>query len=127
MGGVQKKGADQGVDGVITLSDERNDLETVIVSVKSGHVGSPAVQQLKGAVESEKAAIGLFITLEEPTAPMRLEAEKAGLYTPNSGTRPIRSSRSSRAGRRAGDTPIAPDSGEHSGEPTPSSPTASVG
>jgi site-specific DNA-methyltransferase (adenine-specific) len=31
-------------------------------------------------VEREKAAIGLFLTLEEPTREMRLEADTAGLY-----------------------------------------------
>jgi site-specific DNA-methyltransferase (adenine-specific) len=52
----------------------------VIVSVKSGQVGSAMVQQLKGAMENEKAAIGLFVTLEDPTQPMKLEADRAGIY-----------------------------------------------
>lgn len=63
---------------VITFSDERHALQSVIVSVKSGQVGSPMVLELKGAIENEKAAIGLFVTLEEPTTPMRVEASTAG-------------------------------------------------
>ena len=35
---------------------------------------------LKGDMEREKAEIGLFITLEQPTAPMTTEALAAGFY-----------------------------------------------
>jgi hypothetical protein len=42
----------------------------VLVSVKSGHVGRKEVGELRGTIEREKAALGLFITLEEPTRPM---------------------------------------------------------
>jgi site-specific DNA-methyltransferase (adenine-specific) len=31
-------------------------------------------------LDREKAAIGLFVTLEEPSAPMQLEATTAGVY-----------------------------------------------
>ena len=81
MGGVQKKGADQGIDGIITFTDHLGELRKVIVSVKSGKVNSGMVQQLKGAMETHQAAMGLFITLEETTAPMRQEAATAGAYT----------------------------------------------
>ena len=50
------------------------------MQVKSGHVSAPQVQQLKGAMENENAAIGFFITLEEPTRPMIEEAATAGFY-----------------------------------------------
>ena len=50
------------------------------MSVKSGHVDSSMVRDLRGVVDREKAAIGIFITLEEPTSPMRLEASTAGSY-----------------------------------------------
>ena len=52
----------------------------MVVQVKGGHVSSPQVRDLKGTVEREKAAMGLFITLEEPTGPMRTEAVSAGFY-----------------------------------------------
>ena len=80
IGGAQKKGADRGIDGIITFTDQNNELKTVVVSVKSGHVNSGMVRDLKGTLEREKAAIGLFITLEEPTKEMRLEANSSGLY-----------------------------------------------
>jgi site-specific DNA-methyltransferase (adenine-specific) len=80
VGGVQKKGADRGIDGVITFSDERHALQTVVGSVKSGHVNSSMVRDLKGTLDREKAAMGLFVTLEESTREMTLEASTAGLY-----------------------------------------------
>jgi site-specific DNA-methyltransferase (adenine-specific) len=81
LGGVQKKGADKGIDGVITFTGKHGVLETVVVSVKSGHVNRGMIDQLRGVLEREKAALGLFITLQEPTKEMRLEAGRAGLYT----------------------------------------------
>jgi hypothetical protein len=80
VGGKEKKGADRGIDGVITFTDKHGVLLTVVVSVKSGHVNSGMVRDLKGAMESEKAVIGLFITLEEPTKEMRLAADTAGVF-----------------------------------------------
>lgn len=80
VGGVEKKGADRGVDGVITFTDKNARLEKVLVSVKSGHMNAGMVQQLRGALEDEKAAIGVFVTLEEPTGPMKREAAVAGVY-----------------------------------------------
>ena len=55
-------------------------MESVIVSVKSGGVGAAMIQQLKGAMETAGAAMSLFITLEEPTGPMKHEAAIAGTY-----------------------------------------------
>ena len=80
IGGVEKKGADRGVDGVISFTDKHGELQQVLVSVKSGHVNSAMVRDLKGTIEREKAAIGLFVTLDEPTKEMRLEADTAGLW-----------------------------------------------
>ncbi|MGH2967079.1 MAG: DNA methyltransferase [Solirubrobacterales bacterium] len=80
LGGAEKKGADRGIDGLITFTDLNRELRTVLVSVKSGHVSSGMVRDLKGTIEREGAAIGLFITLEEPTREMHLEADTAGLF-----------------------------------------------
>lgn len=79
-GGVQKKGADGGVDGAITFGGSAGKIETVVVSVKSGHVQANLIQQLKGAMDARGAAMGLFVTLDEPTGPMRHEAAIAGIY-----------------------------------------------
>ena len=38
------------------------------------------IADLKNSVEREKAAIGLFITLSQPTRPMTTEAVSAGYY-----------------------------------------------
>ncbi len=80
-GGKQgKKGADQGIDGVIVFTDDATGkAKRVLVQVKSGKVGSAAVRDLRGVLERESAAIGVLITLEAPTAAMRAEAA-AGFY-----------------------------------------------
>ncbi|MGH2486405.1 MAG: DNA methyltransferase [Ktedonobacterales bacterium] len=78
----QKKGADKGIDGVIPFIDGANRRrETIIVQVKSGHVTSSHIRDLKGVLEREKAAMGLYICLEPPTRDMRDEAVSAGFYT----------------------------------------------
>ena len=76
-----KRGADRGIDGVVHFIDgPRRSTCKAVVQVKSGRVSSPHVRDLKGTVEREKAALGLFITLEEPTSAMRTEAVSAGFY-----------------------------------------------
>src|SRR4051812_10171293 len=72
LGGVEKKGSDRGIDGLITFTDKHNELQSVIVSLKSGQVNSGMVRDLEGTIERETAAVGLFITLEEPTKEMLL-------------------------------------------------------
>ena len=79
-----RKGADEGIDGIISFFDEddrgRKKPQTVIVQVKSGAVKSGDIRDLKGAVERDKAALGVFITLEKPTAAMTKEALSGGYY-----------------------------------------------
>ncbi len=78
---AQKKGDDRGIDGVIYFLDRpRRTTQKVIIQVKGGHVSAPQVRDLKGVVEREKAALGLFISLEEPTGPMRSEAASGGFF-----------------------------------------------
>jgi len=77
--GEKKKGADKGIDGVIHFIDEAGGgVKRVIVQVKSGHVGVNAVRELKAVAANE--AIGVLITLEPPTGPMKVEAVDAGYY-----------------------------------------------
>lgn len=79
---VGKKGADRGIDGVINfIEEETGRPERVLVQVKSGHVQSGDVRDLRGTMERERAPIGVFITLEPPTSEMRREAVSAGFYT----------------------------------------------
>ena len=80
----KRKGADSGVDGYISFFDDGSGkAKRVVVQVKSGHVQRNQIAALKGDMEREKAEIGLFITLEPPTAPMRSEAAAAGFYEPS--------------------------------------------
>jgi len=76
-----KKGADRGIDGRLYFHDDNTrKTKQVILSVKGGHVTVSMIRDLLGVVERENAQIGVFITLEEPTRPMRAEAAKAGFY-----------------------------------------------
>jgi DNA modification methylase len=77
----KKKGADSGIDGYISFFDDNSGkAKRIIVQVKSGHVGAAQVRDLKGALEREKAAVAVLVTLEEPTKPMKTEAVSAGFY-----------------------------------------------
>jgi site-specific DNA-methyltransferase (adenine-specific) len=82
LGGTEKKGADRGIDGRVTFTiGPKGEMGQALVSVKSGKVNSSMVRDLKGTIEREKAEIGVFITLEEPSSEMKLEATTAGVYT----------------------------------------------
>jgi len=77
--GEKKKGADQGIDGVIQfIDDPAGKPSRVVVQVKSGHIGVNAVRELKAVAAND--AIGVLITLEPPTGPMKVEAIDAGYY-----------------------------------------------
>jgi site-specific DNA-methyltransferase (adenine-specific) len=77
----KKKGADSGIDGLIYFKPEGKATEKAIVSVKGGdNVGVGMIRDLAHVVEREKAKIGVFVTLVEPTGPMKTEAVKAGTY-----------------------------------------------
>jgi site-specific DNA-methyltransferase (adenine-specific) len=77
--GEKKKGADKGIDGIITFKhDAKGSYKRVVVQVKSGHVGVNAVRELNTVVGDE--AIGVLITLEPPTEPMKVEAVASGYY-----------------------------------------------
>ncbi len=79
----QKKGADKGVDGRLYFHDEgtAGSTKQVILSVKSGHVSVRDIRELTQVVNREGAQLGVLITLEEPTQPMRTEAAGEGFYT----------------------------------------------
>lgn len=76
-----KKGADRGIDGIITFIDEADGKpKRILVQIKSGGASSKDIRDLVGTVRREKAAIGVLITLEAPTRPMITEAASAGFY-----------------------------------------------
>lgn len=77
----RKKGADGGIDGLIYFQDGPGAAKKIVVSVKGGESVSVAMlRDLGHVVTRERAALGLFVTLAEPTPPMRTEAAKAGFY-----------------------------------------------
>ena len=75
---------------LICIEVGRNQTEKVIVQVKGGaNVTRANIATLKGDVEREKAAVGLFNTLAEPTREMLREATAAGHFeTPHFGAVP---------------------------------------
>ena len=83
--GRTKKGADRGIDGVRYFQDEQKGgawiAKKLLVQVKSGHVKAGDVRDLAGTLSREAAELGVFITLEDATQPMRTEAAAAGTYT----------------------------------------------
>ena len=78
----QKKGADHGIDGRLYFHDDNSGkTKQVVLSVKGGqHVNVSHIRDLIGVLEREKAEIGVYISLEEATRPMRAEAAQAGFY-----------------------------------------------
>lgn len=73
------------MDGRIYFHDtfgEKVHIKTrqVIISVKAGHTNVAHVRDLRGVIEREKAEIGVLITMQQPTQPMRIEAAGAGFY-----------------------------------------------
>ena len=48
---------------------------------QGGHAGSNHVRDLSASCGRESAEIGVLLTMQEPTQPMRTEAAGAGFYT----------------------------------------------
>lgn len=77
-----KKGSDRGIDGIIPFIDDNSGKpKQVMVQVKSGHVNSAIIRDLRGVVDRENAAIGVLITLESASSEMTKEAVSAGFYS----------------------------------------------
>jgi DNA modification methylase len=83
----QKKGADKGIDGRLYFHDTTGgETKQIIFSVKAGNTNASHVRDLHGVIDRENAAIGVLITMEDPTKPMRSEAASGGTYTSQWGT-----------------------------------------
>ncbi len=79
--GREKKGADKGIDGIISFVDKPGDYKRALVSVKGGkNIKREMIATLKGDMEREGAVSGIMVTLEEPTGPMKTEAADAGRW-----------------------------------------------
>jgi site-specific DNA-methyltransferase (adenine-specific) len=76
-----KKGADEGVDGWMRFPNGvEGHFEKVVVQVKSGHIGVKDLRELRDVVNRQSAAIGVLITLEEPTAEIIKEVKATDPY-----------------------------------------------
>lgn len=84
-----KRGADKGIDGIINFQDKPGDYKRAVVSVKGGKLNAPMLRDLKGVMQRENAVIGILVTNEAPTGPMKTEAADAGRW--NSELHPDRS------------------------------------
>ena len=78
----QKKGADQGIDGIFYFWNGASNGEVgkMILQVKSGAVHRNDIAALRGDMDRDRATLGCLITLEEPTEAMRRDAKSAGVY-----------------------------------------------
>jgi hypothetical protein len=75
----KKKGADRGIDGVLNFYDFTNTYRKAIVSVKSGKVQPTDIRDLRGTITRDNVDFGIFLTLRQPTGPMKTEALKSGV------------------------------------------------
>ena len=82
----KKKGADEGVDGIIYYQDvdpgnpKKALTRKIVVQVKSGKVSVKDIRELESVVKNQEAVIGVFITLSAPTKPMLTQAATAGRF-----------------------------------------------
>ena len=91
LGGIPTKArsGDHGVDGRLYFQDgDDGPLRQIIVSVKGGKLKAPNVRELQGAVSKQRAALGILVTLHEPSRQMRSDMA-SGVYSCASGTYPI--------------------------------------
>ncbi|HEU5478478.1 MAG TPA: DNA methyltransferase [Candidatus Tumulicola sp.] len=78
----RKKGADSGIDGIIYFQDDDKLPKKIVVSVKGGdNVNVAMVRDFAHVIEREKAAMGFFVTLTDPTKNMVTESVGTGYYT----------------------------------------------
>jgi site-specific DNA-methyltransferase (adenine-specific) len=81
-----RKGGDTGIDGYYYFKPDGKTTEKAVVSVKGGQNLNPnMVRDLLGTVDAEKAKMGFFVTLEDPTTGMRRAATAAGFYETDHG------------------------------------------
>ncbi|MDP9203662.1 MAG: restriction endonuclease [Gemmatimonadota bacterium] len=86
--GAIKKGADKGIDGRLYFHDGSDADRQIIISVKAGKLHANYVRDLAGVVAAEKADIGVLISFDKPTQPMRTWAAGQGFYASPWGRHP---------------------------------------
>jgi hypothetical protein len=74
-----KKGADKGVDGLIYFQDDAKNIGQAIVSVKGGeNIHAEHIRDLIGTMDTQKAKLGVMVTLHPPKRAMEKAAREAG-------------------------------------------------
>jgi DNA modification methylase len=77
-----KQVGDKGVDGVARFYLNKNTVGKIIASVKGGrNIGPSFVRELSGTIETQKAQMGVLITMAEPTPGVLDEVNHGGTYT----------------------------------------------
>jgi site-specific DNA-methyltransferase (adenine-specific) len=71
---------DESIDLVYLDEGKHGRTKQVILSVKSGHLKLSDLRDLRGVLQREAAQMGVLISLQTPTRPMRTEAASAGFY-----------------------------------------------
>jgi len=78
----EKQVGDRGIDGVIRFPiDGKGNSDRILVSVKGGTTNPGHVRDLVGTVQSERAAMGVFVCMQRPTRAMIEAANHSGIYT----------------------------------------------
>jgi DNA modification methylase len=77
----EKQAGDQGIDGVIRIPiDAQGSSHRVLVSVKGSSINLKHVRELVRIVDSQKAAMGLLVTMTPPTVALLEAASQFGTY-----------------------------------------------
>ena len=80
---IEKNAKEQNID---IKKSNKTAVKKIIVSVKGGKNLNPAmIRDLRGTMETNKAEIGLFVTLTPPSQPMIKEAASSGFYKAGNG------------------------------------------
>jgi DNA modification methylase len=78
----EKQVGDKGVDGVARFYLDKKTSGKVLVSVKGGaNIGPQFVRDLLGTVETQKAQMGILVTMATPTKGILDAADHGGTYT----------------------------------------------
>jgi site-specific DNA-methyltransferase (adenine-specific) len=78
----EKQRGDKSIDGVARFYLDKNTVGRVLVSVKGGQtVGPQVVRDLIGTIETQKAQMGVPITMTEPTRGVLDAVDHGGTYT----------------------------------------------
>jgi hypothetical protein len=79
---ITKRAKDGGIDGAVPFPSGRTISGMVLLSVKGGRNISPAfVRDLIGAVEAQRAQMGILVTLASPTKNVIDAATHSGVWT----------------------------------------------